>query len=112
MVHVGHFTLIDARRSQSVLFQEGQEDPEVPVEVGPNGFVIPRVLLAVAFLAPVLDEPIILNLDHLAPLLVGEGESGYRRVLEGLEFQPDTPGWSLRKLLNHRHKSGGAPGAM
>jgi hypothetical protein len=51
MVHVSHFTLIDARRAQSVLFQESQEDPEIAAEVGPNGLIVAWILLASPFLA-------------------------------------------------------------
>ncbi len=85
MVHVGHLTLCDAWPAQLVLFQESKKDAIIPVELGPDGLFVAGILLPVPFLAPILDEPIVLDLNHLVPLRIRKPEPGHGQVFERLE---------------------------
>jgi hypothetical protein len=102
MVHICQFTLIDVRSAELVFLQESQKNGIVPIELRADRLVKVRILCSLPFLAPVLDKPVVLNLNHFAPLIVGEPDPRDRKAFERLEFETDSIGWAFRELLNHR----------
>src|SRR6516165_5106826 len=87
VVHISHFTLIDVRRAEMAVFQERQEKAIVPLKVGPDGLFIAGIESTLAFLAPVLYEPIVLNLDHLVPRGVRKPQPWHGLMIECLQSQ-------------------------
>jgi hypothetical protein len=85
-----------------VFLQESQKDPVIPIKVRANGLILVGIPMAISSLAPVLYESVVLNLDHLAPLIVGEPDSRHRETLQRLELESDPSGWVFRKLFDHR----------
>jgi hypothetical protein len=100
VVDVRHLALVDTNCPKLVARHELPESREVTVKPRAYSFV-PRVLITLPHLAPVLDEAIPLKLDEFGAQLVHEPKPGWRR-LERLELNAHCRLRLVRRLLDDR----------
>ena len=79
VAHVRHLALVRRERAEAVLGDEPDEAFEVIQEPGPDVILLPRIPLGLAPLAPVADEPVLLDLQQLYGMLRCD-QPGERRL--------------------------------